>query len=215
MEPTEAQPTQAQPTQAGRAETQPNQTERVEGQDAASMELTEALLAQIPPPPSMSELVAAPLPADHPVPGVVRSSDDGGAWVDVLEQVGGLRLAAELVEVHPASLGDLDLVAVLAAWERVGSWVAARHSEALGALLARAPRLGGMPQAAAVLAGEVGCTQRTAQDKLAFAHALGTFPTVAEALETGSIDVTKAKAICNEVPDEALLTKMREIGLTS
>ena len=144
------------------------------------------------------EIAAAPLPPDAPDPAQVRSDDDGGVWLDVLEGPPGPQLLAELLEASPPALGDLDLVAALVAWERIGSWVAARHAEALGALAARAGRFGGIDQAAAILAAELRGTQRSAMDKLAWANTLGNFPAVAHALETGVVDVPKARVICEE-----------------
>ena len=138
-----------------------------------------------------------PLPADTPRPAWVRLADDV-PWVDVLARTSGADLVPELLEVSPAALGDLDLVAALEAWERLGSWVAARHAEALGSLLARATRFGGIDPTAALLAAELGTTQRAAKDKLVWAHTLGSFPQVAEALELGVVDVSKARAICKE-----------------
>src|SRR5690606_1693542 len=102
------------------------------------------------------------------------------------------------LEVTTASLGDLELLTTLAAWERISSWITARHLEALSALEARADRFGGPRQAAALLAAELRCTQRAAEDKLALAHAVERLPVVADALEVGALDATKARVIVGE-----------------
>src|SRR5690625_4103884 len=157
---------------------------------------------------------AEPLPEDTPSPEWVRYADDE-PWADVLARTSGPALVAELVEVGPEALGDLDLVASLEAWERLASWVAARHAEALGALLARAPRFDGIDPTAALLAAETVTTQRAAKDKLVWAHTLGMFPLVAEALELGVVDVPRARAICEEAmtaPEEAV-QRVADLGL--
>ena len=194
----DAEPAAAGPERRMGTDSSKDETSGQAGPAPRSGAVVAELLGQVPPAASTFDVVDAPLPQDHPQPSAVRLDDDGASWAGVLGQPPGPQLLAELLDAHPASLGDLDLVASLAAWERVASWVAARHHEALGALLARAGRFGGLPQTAAIVATEVGYTQRAAQDKLAFANTLGTFPAVAQALETGSVDVAKARAICDE-----------------
>lgn len=164
------------------------------GRSAVELELR----AQVPR-RSTYDIVSSPLPEDCPNPAAVRlSHDDERPWVDELQAPPSPALLNELAEAFPSTLGDLDLMAALVAWERMNSWVAARHAEALAALAARTGRLGGIDQVAAILATEVGYTPRAAKDKLAWAHTLGTFPAVAEALEAGRVDVAKSRAICEE-----------------
>ena len=166
--------------------------------------------------PSALADLSSPLPPDAVDPHAVRSDGDGGSWAGQLERDPGAQLVAELVEAYPASLGDLDLVAALKAWERVGAWAAAQHADALRALLARADRFGGFDETAAILATEVRCTQRAAKDKLAWANTLGSFPAVNEALERGEIDVFRARAICDEamLAPESSAQLVADLGLT-
>src|SRR5690554_610313 len=138
------------------------------------------------------------LTPDTAGPHGVRRGVDEDAWVDLLEDPPGLSMLAELLEVTTSSLGDLELLTTLAAWERISSWITARHLEALSALEARADRFGGPRQAAALLAAELRCTQRAAEDKLALANRVEQLPAVADALEAGSLDVAKARVVVEE-----------------
>jgi|GEM_PF-233634 len=139
------------------------------------------------------------LPGEPPNPHGVRRGVDGEAWVaEIHERPPGLPLLRELLETFNESLGDLELLTTLAAWERVAAWVASCQNDALVALAVRAERHGGPRQLAALLASELRCTQNAAEGKLALARSIALYPVVADALEAGKLDVSKARTVLEE-----------------
>jgi len=139
------------------------------------------------------------LPKEPPNPHGVRRGVDGEAWVgETCDLAPGLPLLRELLDTFHESLGDLELLTTLAAWERVEAWVSSRHNEALAALAVRAERHGGPRQVAALLASELRCTQSAAEGKLALARSIALYPVVADALEAGKLDVSKARTVLEE-----------------
>jgi hypothetical protein len=129
---------------------------------------------------------------NHPV-AAAPSADDLAAAMP------GPPLARLLDAVDPAALDTDAQVEAVAAWERLGSWVAARQGELVAALEAREHRAGRGEFAADAIATRLGVSRRAAMLKVELASDLTQNAPIAEALRRGDLDVAKARVLAEEV----------------
>jgi hypothetical protein len=159
--------------------------------------------------------------ADVPLAQILAKAEPGEAGPrpgfaagEPLDQtLPGLALASFCEEVtgqdgRCLGASDNELIGVLRAWQRIGSWVAARRLAVTAELIRRRPDLGCSPQGPAglperwgkfcadELAGAMATSVRDADKKLALAHDLAAkLPGTARALLEGVIDEYKALII--------------------
>jgi hypothetical protein len=144
----------------------------------------------------------------------------------MFDDVAGSHAAAVLAAVVPADLDDAELVEAMRAWERLASWVAAGQLAAVAELARRRPRdyvdngpghvdRGDprVPELSEFVVDEVASalrlTRPTAGLRVQLAVELaGRLTATAAALQTGTIDVSRARVIMEGVTplDDALAT---------
>jgi hypothetical protein len=147
--------------------------------------------------------------ASSPTPRIVPT---GAAGEQLAEQEPGADLAYLLEQTELAGTEDYDVVEVVAAWQRMASWVAAGAARA-AAVLAERPAMNPVWPATAgnvaetnvagdELAIRLGCSRRQGRllvrDGRAYAGALAW---TGDALARGEIDPVKARVLVNELAD--------------
>ncbi len=131
--------------------------------------------------------------------------DAGGVGDRVVAGVGLAGLAAWEWEHGLGRLSDDELVGVMLAWRRVGSWAAAGELAAVTELAARRARRAadeGDPRWVEFLPDELAVpltlTARGAEGLISLAEGVARLPVVGTALAQGLIDRDKARVICEE-----------------
>ncbi|MBX9246200.1 DUF222 domain-containing protein [Actinotalea ferrariae] len=110
----------------------------------------------------------------------------------------GPELAARMAALEPADLDEPALVEAVAAWERLGSWVAAGQARVIAELATRRRRTPG-----AFVSDEVAValstTKAVADGKVGLALGLDRMPAAADALARGDLDVRRATVLSDEL----------------
>ncbi|NMR19096.1 HNH endonuclease signature motif containing protein [Cellulomonas fimi] len=131
-----------------------------------------------------------------------RSVPRGVALAELLdEHLPGVELVKTLIALDPAELHDAALVEVVAAWERVGSWVAGRQSAAVAELAHRRSAATGRVEFVVDEVGaRLGVTRAAAEAKVVLALHLEEMPELRAGLATGALDVRKATVLSEGFP---------------
>lgn len=131
--------------------------------------------------------------------GAGPGASDAGGEPELTEALHGTPsadTAGVLAGLDLRRLDDADLVAVVAAWDRLSSWVAAHQSRVVAELARREPpRLAPDSYVADTIACELAVTRRAAQVLVDRAWALASAEPVAQALSDGRLSVAKADAV--------------------
>lgn len=138
--------------------------------------------------------------ADLTPPALRRSTSWAERFPDAALLDGALPgegLVAFLDSLDPADIDAPTLLEVVAGWDRVASWAAARQALAVAEMVRRAPS-SHVEFIADEVGARLGVSRRAAQDVVDLATGLDAYPAVHGALGRGDVDRRKAQLLLTE-----------------